>query len=69
MDELTFVVEQEDDGGFVAHAIGHSIFTEAENRRDLAANIRDAVRCHFDRPEDLPRQIRLHFIMDEVLAL
>lgn len=69
VEELTFVVEQEDDGGFVAHAIGQSIFTQADTRDQLAEQIRDAVRCHFDRAEDLPKRVRLHFILDEVLAL
>jgi len=69
MDELTFVVEQESDGGFVAHAIGQSIVTQADTREQLAANIRDAVRCHFDSPSEMPKHIRLHLILDEVLAL
>ena len=69
MDELTFIVEQEADGGFVAHAVGQSIFTQADTRVQLDEMVRDAVRCHFDRPEDMPKRIRLHFIHDEVLAL
>jgi hypothetical protein len=28
---------------------------------------RDAVRCHFNKP-DLPSAIRLHFVRDEVIA-
>ena len=68
MTDLTFVVEQEEDGGFVAHAIGQSIVTQADSRGELDANIRDAIRCHFDRAEDMPQRIRLHFIRDEVLA-
>jgi predicted RNase H-like HicB family nuclease len=69
MDELTFVVEQEEDGGFVAHAIGQSIFTRGDTRAELDNNVRDAIRCHFDRAEDRPRRVRLHFIRDEVMAL
>ena len=69
MDELTFIVEQEADGGFVAHAVGQSIFTQADTREQLDDMVRDAVRCHFDRAEDMPKRIRLHFIHDEVLAL
>lgn len=69
MDELTFVVEQEGDGGFVAHAIGQSIVTQADTREQLTANIRDAVRCHFDSPAEMPKRIRLHLILDEVMAL
>ncbi|MDB5324198.1 MAG: 2-oxoisovalerate dehydrogenase [Phycisphaerales bacterium] len=69
MDELTLIVEQEADGGFVAHAVGQSIFTQADTREQLDEMVRDAVRCHFDRPEEMPKRIRLHFIHDEVLAL
>ncbi len=69
MDELIFVVEQEEDGGFVAHAIGHGIYTQADSRAELDEMVRDAIRCHFDLPEEMPKRIRLHFIHDEVLAL
>jgi predicted RNase H-like HicB family nuclease len=69
MDELMFIVEQESDGGFVAHAVGHGIFTQADTREELSEMVRDAVKCHFDRPEDMPKRIRLHFIRDEVFAL
>jgi predicted RNase H-like HicB family nuclease len=60
MDELTFIVEQEADGGYVAHAVGQSIFTQADTREQLDEMVRDAVRCHFDRPEEMPKRIRLH---------
>jgi predicted RNase H-like HicB family nuclease len=69
MDELTFIVEQEADGGYVAHAVGQSIFTQADTREQLDEMVRDAVRCHFDRVEEMPKRVRLHFIHDEVLAL
>ncbi|HLL90993.1 MAG TPA: hypothetical protein VK324_16960 [Tepidisphaeraceae bacterium] len=70
MRELTFIITEDDvDGGFTARAVGQSIFTEGETRDELVANIRDAVRCHFDRPEDVPTVLHLHFVRDEVLAL
>ena len=69
MNELTFIVEQEADGGFVAHAVGQGIFTQADTRQELDEMVRDAVRCHFDSPQEMPKTIRLHFIHDEVLAL
>jgi hypothetical protein len=46
--ELTFLVEDAFEGGFTACAEGCSIFTEADSRADLSAQIRDAGRCHFD---------------------
>ena len=67
MDELIFLVEMEADGGFVASAVGHSIFTQADSEDELHAMVRDAVRCHFDEAER-PKLIRLHFVRDEVIA-
>jgi predicted RNase H-like HicB family nuclease len=46
--EITFVVHESAEGGFEAHAIGHSIFTQAETLEELKAMIRDAINCHFE---------------------
>ena len=69
MSEIIFEIqEDESEGGFVARALGHSIVTQGETWEELRANVRDAVRCHFD--EGLaPPVIRLHRVMDEVLSL
>ena len=48
MNELIFLVEDADEGGYTARALGESIFTEAETLPDLRAMIRDAVQCHFE---------------------
>jgi len=69
MTELLFVVEEDVEGGLTAKAVGPSIFTEADTVDQLRDNVRDAVLCHFDKPEDRPRIVRLHFTRDEVLAL
>lgn len=66
MSEIVFVVEHAPEGGFVAHAVGQSIFTEADTEIALRDAVRDAVRCHFDEG-GAPSVIRLHFIRDEVL--
>jgi hypothetical protein len=67
MDELVFEVSQEPDGGFVAEALGESIFTEADTWEELRANVREAVAAfYFDRPA--PTRIRLHLVRDEVLS-
>ncbi len=69
MDEIIFEVhEDEAEGGFVARALGQSIVTQAETWDELRRNIREAVLCHFDEGH-APRVIRLHRVMDEVLAL
>ncbi len=67
MNELIFQVEEADEGGYTARALGQPIFTEAESLDELRTNVRDAVRCHFDEGEG-PKVIRLHFVRDEVLA-
>lgn len=67
MNELVFQVTQEADGGFVAEALGESIFTEADTWPRLRTNVREAVTAfYFDRP--VPKTIRLHLVRDEVLA-
>ena len=65
--EVIFSVEEAPEGGFVARALGHSIFTEADTLDDLREAVRDAVRCHFD-DADRPKVIRLHFVREEVFA-
>jgi hypothetical protein len=65
--EVIFSVEEAPEGGFVARALGHSIFTEADDLDALRAAVRDAVRCHFG-DTDRPKVIRLHFVWEEVFA-
>lgn len=67
MNELIFLVEDAQDGGFTAKGIGASIFTEADTLEELREMIRDAVQCHFDEAER-PKIIRLHFVREEVFA-
>jgi hypothetical protein len=47
MNEIIFLVEEAPEGGFIARALGHAIFTEADTFDDLKEQVRDAVRCHF----------------------
>lgn len=67
MSELVFVVEEAPEGGYVARAVGASIVTEADDLDGLRAQVRDAVRCHFDEGS-VPKLIRLHHVRDEVIA-
>lgn len=67
MKEIVFLVEESDEGGFTARALGESIFTQADSMEALRNEVRDAVRCHFADGEG-PSVIRLHFVKDEVLA-
>ncbi len=69
MTELLFIVEEAAEGGYVAHAVGASIVTEADDLEQLRVMIRDAVRCHFDEDAERPKAIRLHLVHDEVIAV
>ncbi len=60
MDELIFLIEDSTEGGFIARALGASIFTEADDLQSLREQIRDAVRCHFDEGQG-PKVILLNY--------
>ena len=68
MQEIVFEVTQEADGGYIAEAIGESIFTQAGNWDELRKNVREAVQAfYFDSAP--PASIRLRMVRDEVLAV
>jgi len=69
MKEIIFLVEDDPSGGFNARALGYSIFTEADTIEELKGNIREVVDLFFDKPEEMPKLIRLHYVRDEVIAL
>jgi hypothetical protein len=68
MTELIFVVEEAPEGGFLARALGVSIFTEADTLEELPGKVRDAVRCHFEEGKT-PKVVRLHHVREEVIAV
>ncbi|MFB0563063.1 MAG: 2-oxoisovalerate dehydrogenase [Candidatus Lokiarchaeia archaeon] len=68
MKEIIFLVEESAEGGYEARALGYSIYTEAEDLKELREAVRDAVRCHFEE-EQMPRIIRLHMVKDEVITV
>ncbi len=59
MHEIIFLIEEAPEGGYLARALGESIFTEADSINDLHVKIRDAVKCHFEE-DTQPKLIRLH---------
>jgi dephospho-CoA kinase len=67
MHEIIFVVEESEEGGLTAKALGVSIFTEAENLDELRAAVKDAVKCHFE--DNMQRIIRLDMVKEEVFAV
>jgi hypothetical protein len=66
MQEIIFLVEESEEGGFTAKALGVSIFTEAETYEALKDAVKDAVHCHLD--DGVRRIIRLHYVKEEVFA-
>ncbi len=67
MSEIVFLVEEAPEGGFIARALGYSIYTEADSWDALKIAIQDAITCHFD--EGLkPKVVRLHYLKEEVIA-
>lgn len=68
MSELIFLVEEADEGGYIARALGHSIFTDGDTLEELHARVKDAVRCHFEEGA-APGVVRLHYVRDELLAV
>ena len=66
MEELLFLVEESEDGGYIAKGLGVSIFTEADTLEQLRGAIKEAVHCHFF--DNKPRLIRLHVVKEEVFA-
>ena len=68
MREIIFLVEEAEEGGFVARALGEAIFTEADSAEELEESVRDAVLCHFDEA-NRPSVIRLHFVRQQLIAV
>ena len=66
--EIIFEVTEAPEGGFVARALGHSIFTQGDDWTDLKEMARDAVLSHFEK-DDAPRLIRLHLVREEAVAV
>lgn len=68
MSELIFLAEESSEGGYIARALGESIFTEADTLEHLHEQIRDAVRCHFEEGK-VPKLVRLHLVKDEIIGV
>lgn len=65
--EIIFIIEEDFEGGYTASAVGHSIITQGDTIDELKLMIKDAVECHFEDEDSIPKIIRLHFVKDEIL--
>lgn len=68
MTEIIFLVKPDDEGGFIAQALGESIITQADDLETLKKEVKEAVHCHFPNESLRPKIIRLHIVQDEVFA-
>ena len=68
MNEVIFIVEEREDGGFRAKGLDISIYTEAGTMEALRLAVREAVNCHFDETMERTGIIRLHMVKEELLA-
>ena len=53
--EIIFLVENDPKGGYIAKAIGESIFTQADTLQELRELIKDAVHCHYPDEQKRPQ--------------
>lgn len=67
MQEIIFIVKESEEGGYLASGLNDSIFTDGDTVEELKANVKEAVRCHFD--DDERKIIRLHMVREEVFAV
>jgi predicted RNase H-like HicB family nuclease len=69
MKEITFLVQEDVEGGYFAEASGVGIFAEGDTIAELKENIKSGIECYFENTADIPAFAHLHFVKDEVMAL
>ncbi len=47
MNEIIFWMQESTEGGYKAHALGHSVFTQAETEEELRVKIQEVTESHF----------------------
>ena len=68
METYSVVIHEDPEGGFWAEVPAlPGCYSQGESMPELMDNIREAIAVHFE-PEDIPKQIRLHFVDDPVFA-
>lgn len=67
--EITFIVEQDFEGGYSASSLEFSIITQGDTLEELKLMVKDAVECHFYDEEYSPKTIRLQFVKEELLSV
>ena len=67
--ELIFEVREAEEGGYVARALVHAVFTEAETWQELRDNVLEVTSHHFEDAPTKPKLIQLHFVKDELIPV
>ena len=67
--ELIFEIRGAEEGGYFARALGHSIFTGAENWKELRSNVLEAISLHFEDGRANPRLVQLHYVREELIQV
>ena len=66
MDTITFNIDTDTESGWLIASWDDpkgGVTTQAKKLRDLEANIREAVTCHFEEGR-CPSNVKLHFLQD-----
>ncbi len=48
---LQFFIQDSEEGGYTAQAVGYSIYTQGETLDEIVRNIKEAVDCYFGETE------------------
>jgi predicted RNase H-like HicB family nuclease len=48
---LQFSIEDSEEGGYTAQAVGYSIYTQGETLDEIVSNIKEATECYFGEAE------------------
>ncbi|KKR91426.1 MAG: 2-oxoisovalerate dehydrogenase, E1 component beta subunit [Candidatus Falkowbacteria bacterium GW2011_GWA2_41_14] len=54
---IQFFIQTAEESGYVAQAVGFSIYTEGETLDETVRNIKEATNCHFGKKEDCARSL------------
>lgn len=65
---LQFFIQNSEDGGYTAEAVGYSIYTQGETLDEVVDNIKEAVECHFgeDKKFDPSIPIMVNFALPTI---
>lgn len=66
--EVNFEATDLAEGGYSTYALGHGIFTEGKDWKDLKIMVRDAVLCHFEST-DIPSRVLLKHTREETIII